>query len=69
MMAARVGAFEKGTATRCVQLARLSPVMMYRMMNSPALVFLKMKCWKMTAATSQATKYRELMLRCHDLYG
>jgi hypothetical protein len=37
-MAARVGALAKGTATRWVQLARLSPVTMYSTIKRPALV-------------------------------
>jgi hypothetical protein len=37
------------------------------MMNSPALVPVKMKYWKMTATTTHAGKYAALMLRFHDL--
>jgi hypothetical protein len=38
VMAANVGAFAKGTATRWVQLARFRPVKMYKTIRSPALV-------------------------------
>lgn len=37
------------------------------MMNSPALVPVKMKCWKMTATITHAGKYAADMLRFHDL--
>ena len=43
MIAARVGAFANGTATRCVQLAKLNPVRRYKMIKSPALVRLNTK--------------------------
>ncbi len=44
VIAANVGAAANGTATKCVQLARLRPVTTYKTINSPAFVLRKMKC-------------------------
>lgn len=56
VMAARVGAEANGTQTRCVQLARLRPVRIYRMMNNPMLVPLKIALCQTMATATQATK-------------
>lgn len=66
-MAARVGDEANGTATSCVQLARLSPVIIYKMIKSPALVALKIVTRQMIADATQAIKYAPLIERCHEL--
>ena len=67
VIAASVGAAAKGTATSCVQLARLSPVTTYRTMKRPMLVPLKMARCQTIATAIQAITYAELIDRCHDL--
>ena len=67
VIAASVGAAAKGTATSCVQLARLSPVTTYRTINRPMLVPLKMARCQTIATAIQAITYAELIDRCHDL--
>jgi hypothetical protein len=53
-IAARVLASLNHTTTSCVQLARPSPVTMYRPIRRPRLVPLKTKTWKMIAIPIQA---------------
>lgn len=67
MIAAKVGALANGTATSCVQLARLRPVTTYDTIISPMLVFLKIKPRKMIEMMSHAGKYADETDRCHEL--